>query len=248
MEDSNNTTPITTAKKPKGMAIGMAICSVLALAGVGFGIYGMVSASNKSVNTADMKVQVKSEDGTITTLETEQIETKTEDGKTVTVVETPTIATRNQIYSQPQRLEVIYDSGNSYRDELTIAIANGKVTSCSVTRKEYASNGGSAGRRLNECDLGIQGEISRVIEGGLGQSYLGGFVFFIMTDGSVYYIHPQTVLKTGDWTAKKFETGEFIADAFMSVGNGADTVFITNTGKVLLLSDYPEMMALTMAN
>lgn len=82
--DNNNPAPIavapaTPAKSGKGAVIGMVICSILAIAGVGFGVYEMM---NKP--TQDLKVQVKGADGEITAIDTGIIE-KANDGKTVTI-------------------------------------------------------------------------------------------------------------------------------------------------------------------
>ena len=82
--DNNNPAPIAAApvKSGKGAVIGMVICSILALAGVGFGVYGMM---NKPA-TQDLKIQVKDTDGEITTIDASKIE-KTDGGKTITIAD-----------------------------------------------------------------------------------------------------------------------------------------------------------------
>ena len=75
----------------KGLKIATAIASVIAVCGIGFGIYGMVQSSQKDSQISDLKVQIKDPDGKITTLETEKIETTAEDGTTVTIADTEPI-------------------------------------------------------------------------------------------------------------------------------------------------------------
>ena len=78
-----------TKKKNTGMIAGMAVLAILAVGGVGFGVYGM--AQKSSDRPAEMKVEVKNEDGTTTTLETEKVEVS-DDNKTVTITDTATVS------------------------------------------------------------------------------------------------------------------------------------------------------------
>lgn len=72
----------------KGLKIATAIASVVAVCGIGFGVYGMIQSSQKDSQISDLKVQIKEDDGTITTIETPEIETNTSDGTTVTITDT----------------------------------------------------------------------------------------------------------------------------------------------------------------
>lgn len=71
-----------SSKAPWAVA---AVTSVLAIAGIAFGIYGMMKPA-ESPATDNLKVQIKNTDGTTTTLETDKIE-KTDNGTTVTIVD-----------------------------------------------------------------------------------------------------------------------------------------------------------------
>ena len=95
MMESANT---GTAKKGKGMMFGMIACAVLAVAGIGFGIYEYIQSGDKSVKIAELSAKldlVKMETNT-------QLVTKEEDGVERTYVEpvdTSTIAnTKDYIY------------------------------------------------------------------------------------------------------------------------------------------------------
>ena len=46
--DNNNPAPVAVEKKSKGPVIGMIAFAILAIAGVGFGVYGMLNANKTS--------------------------------------------------------------------------------------------------------------------------------------------------------------------------------------------------------
>lgn len=74
-------------KSGNGLKIATAIACVVAICGVGFGIYGMVQSTQKDSQISDLKVQIKEGDGTITTIETPEIETTTNNETTVTITD-----------------------------------------------------------------------------------------------------------------------------------------------------------------
>ena len=69
------------------MEVATIIASVVAVCGIGFGVYGMMQGSQKNNQISDLKVQIKEEDGTVTTIETPEIETTTNNGTTVTITD-----------------------------------------------------------------------------------------------------------------------------------------------------------------
>ena len=78
-------------KSGNGLKIATAIASVVAVCGIGFGIYGMVQSSQKDSQISDLKVQIKDSNGTVTTIETPEIETTAGNGTTVTITDSNTI-------------------------------------------------------------------------------------------------------------------------------------------------------------
>ena len=70
-------------KEGKGMMFGMIACAILAIGGVGFGVYEMMQAG-QSKQISDLKVEIKNNDGTTTALETDKIEVK-EDTRTIII-------------------------------------------------------------------------------------------------------------------------------------------------------------------
>ncbi|MBQ1528046.1 hypothetical protein IIZ77_00155 [Candidatus Saccharibacteria bacterium] len=82
-------------KQGKGMMFGMIACAILAVAGISFGIYEMSQVKTAKQQIADLKIEVKKDDGSTTTIETDQIEVKEADK---TVVITDSAKTREDGY------------------------------------------------------------------------------------------------------------------------------------------------------
>lgn len=80
MEQNNDTgapmTPVVDDKKKNGngLKIATAIACVVAVCGVGFGVYGMIQSAQKDKQVSDLKVQIEDKDGIITELGTDKIE------------------------------------------------------------------------------------------------------------------------------------------------------------------------------
>jgi hypothetical protein len=77
----NAVSSAANGKSGKGAKIVATIASVVALAGIGFGVYGMIQANS----TKDLKIEVKNADGTTSTIEADKIEVK--DGNTAVISE-----------------------------------------------------------------------------------------------------------------------------------------------------------------
>ena len=89
-QDITATIPVMDSGKQKdgkGWKIATAIASVVAVCGIGFGVYGILQSSQKDSQISDLKVQVEDSNGKITTLETEKIETTDENGTTITIAD-----------------------------------------------------------------------------------------------------------------------------------------------------------------
>ncbi len=59
-------------KSGNGLKIATTIACIVAVCGIGFGVYGMMQSSKKDNQISDLKVQVESKDGTISELEAER--------------------------------------------------------------------------------------------------------------------------------------------------------------------------------
>lgn len=94
-QDTTATMPVMDSGKQnngKGWKIATVIASVVAVCGIGFGIYGMIQNSQKDNQISDLKVQIKEADGTVTTIEAPEIKTTTDDGTTVTITDTAKVS------------------------------------------------------------------------------------------------------------------------------------------------------------
>lgn len=118
-------------KSNKGLKIATAIACIMAVCGIGFGVYGMMQSAQKDSQISDLKVQINEDDGTTTTIETPKNETATNDGTAITINED----TKDYIYigewgakiKIPENLKGIsYIYNNHSRLSLCVSgIANG---------------------------------------------------------------------------------------------------------------------------
>ncbi|MDO4747404.1 MAG: hypothetical protein Q4A70_03660 [Candidatus Saccharibacteria bacterium] len=75
--------PGETKKRNTGLMAGMICCAILAIGGIGFGVYGMMKA-NSSADVANLKVQIEDNNGKTTLLETDKIKVS-DDSQTITI-------------------------------------------------------------------------------------------------------------------------------------------------------------------
>ena len=195
-------------KKNKGMVAGMAICAILAVGGIGFGVYGMMQKS--SSRPAEMRIEVRNEDGTTTTLETEKIEVS-DDNKTVTITDT-NISGKNPVISAqaPNVYALGFQSGILTNIFLSIGVKDGKVSSCTIISGNHME-----GREKSQCTItGLSGNIYKVVEVGAGHDALNDIVAFIMEDGTMQYFPLKDIENKTAFSAKNvLNTGGFVVDA-----------------------------------
>ncbi len=72
-------------KSGNGLKIATAIACVVAVCGIGFGVYGMIQSAQKDGQISNLKAQIKKDDGTITAIETPEIDNEAKDGPTSVV-------------------------------------------------------------------------------------------------------------------------------------------------------------------
>ena len=173
----------------KGLKIAIIVTSILAVCGIGFGVYGMMQSMKKDSQISDLKVQVKNSDGTTTTIEAPEIKTTTEDGTTVVITETAQTSFRNAVVtnSDEATLTELFESDNYYSNQrsISIYISNGEIAKCEILQPSSSSYGKTS---VGECKInGITQKISQVAQIGNTQMtwpYIG----FLLEDGSVEYI------------------------------------------------------------
>lgn len=235
---------IPKPKNKTGMIIGMVACIVLAIGGVGFGVYGMMQKSN---HTSDMKVEIKNADGQITALETDKISIS-DDKKTITIADT-NVETKNPIISakSPLIYQLSFTSGvfstGTTSTSVDISVRDGEIIYCQLYSGSYDNR-----RASKECAVnGLSGKIYKVLEAGEGHDPYDDKIIFILEDGSVDFFPLSDIANSSNLKIKgKAKINGFVTDAIrISVaekgyaGGGSSTVFILSDGSI---ARYDETM------
>lgn len=248
--DNNSSAPIAApAKGGKGSAVGMVVCGILAIAGVGFGVYGMM---NKPA-AQDLKIQVKDTNGEITTIDASKIE-KTDGGKTITITDGAAKASNIIIKNSETReysrsLEswgrsIVYTERGSF-DTATFSIdmKDGKITEngCRVLLQSsedmYISDS-------YYCTIsGLSGKISKAVLAASGHEpgESNTRIVFLMEDGTVQYVTTTELLDNREGVvAKDLNLEGFIADIVFAGAHDKDsmygfatTLFVKSDGSVI---------------
>ena len=140
-EKQTDIPPITDnseQKVKKGLKIATIDLSAVAVCGVGFGIYGMMQSAQKDNQISDLKIQIKDDEGTTTTIEAPEIETTKEDGTVITITDS-VVPKKNPIISANDETTVYtsgYTSswywGDGISRQAKISLQNGKVSACEI--------------------------------------------------------------------------------------------------------------------
>lgn len=160
----------TIYRKPKNkISAANIIFAALAIAGIGFGVYGMLGA-NKPAQTENFKVQIVNNDGVVTQIETDKIEQKDND-KTITITDSAVIVDQttlllNQLNEElaqkdseviSYKLESHRSNGNTY-ELITVGIAPKGEAVGGYARMYYRIGAnsewhfGDEGQGVNTCE------------------------------------------------------------------------------------------------
>lgn len=236
----------------KGLKIATIVASVVAVCGIGFGVYGMIQSSQKDSQISDLKVQIEDSSGKITTLETDEIKVS-DDSQTITISDSAT-KKQNPVISAtaPKRYNLGFDSprfpigSNDYYVKL--GIVDGSINSCGLYVHTIDWVGYDAiekNRFEKDCDgiNGISGKIYKAAIAGEGQDSSLSNVAFIMEDGTVSYIPAEELVRgvvdNGSATIKgTLNINGFVVDAFTvevgeegsTAGGYATTIFVLSDG------------------
>lgn len=132
-----------------GFKIATAIASVIAICGIGFGIFGMVQSAQKDNQISDLKIQIKNDDGTVTTIEPDDIIVK-EDAENVVIIEnvSPSLGfmgknfvgstefTASYMPDYSETIQKSFSVYTEYGDRYTL-YNDGKVTATIISQKNY---------------------------------------------------------------------------------------------------------------
>lgn len=223
----------------------MVICSILAVAGIALGVYGLMSSNNKSSEIAQMKVELTTKDQKLSELEslsdaTDTDETTDSDLTNSAATSNPVIAsatTSNLLYYPSYQSPNLYATGST-PSTVSIQLANGEISSCTVTTDGRITN--------NNCEVtGLTGPIYKIVTSGEGQNY-NGDVAFIMADGTVQPANLTDLLTTGTTAAQPaYAIDGSVLDAIQTnvqltdspIGGYGTTLFILSDGSYLSYGD-----------
>ena len=183
------------SQKPSaGLIIGMAICSILAIAGIGFGVYGMMESSHKSNEIDQLKVEINDKDQKIASFETDHL-TFTDGDTEIDITDSanaelhPVISSTADYYFDPYYQSSNYYAGSLGNRHVDIRIRDGKISSCTVSSDSTMVN--------DNCTInGLSGDVYKIATVGEGQNNPEE-VGFILTDGTVEYIKLGDLVTNG---------------------------------------------------
>ena len=181
-EKQTDITPITDnseQKVKKGLKIATIALSAVAVCGVGFGIYGMMQSAQKDNQISDLKIQIKDDEGTTTTIEAPEIETTKEDGTVITITDS-VVPKKNPIISANDETTVYtsgYTSSRYWGDGISrqakISLQNGKVSACEI----FVSDNNQISKFESKCEISEPSEkIYKIVEAGEGQENSGNII------------------------------------------------------------------------
>ena len=221
-------------KKSNGMLIGLVLCLILAIGGIGFGVWAMMDGNTKRENydkqIADLKKQNSELLGKIEEIDTGDISGKT---STDSTYKNPIIKSNNDEIFYSVGFESSYILGQGGTKRVGLSIIDGKISNCTMYEQE-----GSGWRVTGQCSInGLNGDIFKIIEFGEGQDNGGDMIGFIMEDGKVAYFKLYDLGVTDSVDIKGYlNVDKQITDAFtIGVGNGVaggygSTVFVLGDG------------------
>lgn len=228
-------------KRSKGMVAGMIILALLAIGGIGFGVWAMMDGNQK---VAELNKQLADSNNTS--------EEQEESGDTTDIA-----IHKNPVIKSPDSTEKYssyYNSSDVYGDwdanNVHITVENGSISSCLLQNRVYtASNGYSAhsDKKVEDCNVtGLDGEVYKVVEFGRGQENSYHNIGFIMTDGTVKYVPLYESVKDNNFAIRGtlkidgnvvdvIEVGVSVVDSPM--GGYRSSVFVLSDGSYVTYDD-----------
>ena len=219
----------------KGWKIATAIASVVAVCGIGFGVYGMMQSSQKDNQISDLKVQVEDSNGKITTLETEKIETTDGNGTTVTIADSPSV---KYVFSDSNAPELNKNtsmavSSVAYTGIRFLLHLDGSVDTNYqwVNWNTYNPEIKNQQRQEDNLTGYIDGRVVDISTGHIGNGSFGE-VFFLLDDGTVAYIQEDSILSK-KYNFKKLAGADNIARVYGNLYNQDYAGFVQfSSGKI----------------
>lgn len=212
-------------KSSKGMIYGMIIFMILAIGGIGFGVWAMMDGNMQKANLEKQISDLRAQNNQLQ----EQIAeggNGGDDGGTNALPKNPVIPPEDN----NELVSFFYQFNSADSDfnpaSLEVSIADGVISSCIFNNSNCSVNG-------------ISGKIYKMADLVRGQAPGDERLAFLMEDGSVYYVSTYDQNDDGSFTAKKLAIDGFVKDIIktsihMKEGGGyLDTIFVLGDGTFL---------------
>ena len=237
----------------KKWKIATVITSVVAICGIGFGVYGMMRSSQRDNQISDLKVQVEDSNGKTTTLETEKIETTDGNGTTVTITD-PVLAKLNPVVISS---DVEGSAGDGYTDVYSLT-ASSSLYSGGNTNKSWSliSREGDLTCQIKEnnytvvddCDISAHsGKVSNIYSVGLGNG-IEDYMLILTDTGEIEYLsdvgEDYNVLKKLSLPKKVLQVYPNVSSTSVDneghpLGSGRDALIVYFDGQI---ADFYDIM------
>ena len=228
-------------KSGKGMMIAVALLALVALGGIGFGVWAMMDGNSQTKTLNDQISSLKKTNNELMEQLSEANANADDGGDTIIDIDTsndygnPVIASSNS----SERYTINFGAtgialGDGNNKRISINVTEGDISGCQIY------NGNSL---VSECEItGISGKIYNVINFGEGQALdENNGIGFIMTDGTVEYIPLIQAMENDDYSIKgKLNIDGYVVNAFgigvgFEISEGAyggyvSTVFVLRDG------------------
>ena len=189
-------------KKNTGMILGMILLLILAIGGIGFGIWAWMDGNAQ-------KEQLNSQISSLQQQNSELMDKiGTNDGGTIVDIDdngykNPEIVSteENKSYS------VYFISSELDGHRISINVSEGSISGCHINKTDNSSAG--------ECNIsGISDSIYKVVEFGSGHDNAYNNIGFIMQDGTVEYFPLSDILESSSLSSKgKVSVSGYVTDA-----------------------------------
>ena len=178
-------------KKGKGMFYSMILLAILAIVGIGFGVWAMMDGNQQKETLNAQNGALKKQ---ISDLQNE-IANNNGDNLSNPVIESSDSTER---YSLGFDSNTVYGLGEI--NIVSIVIKNGDIESCVLGNREGLYSGVYSTHKISDCNIsGLDGKVYKIVEFGEGHDGGGDSIGFIMTDGQIKYLPLYESIKENDF-------------------------------------------------
>ena len=219
-------------KKSNGMLIGLVLCLILAIGGIGFGVWAMMDGNSRAQKKDEQISQLQSQLAEKSEVVVEDDTTVVED-TSVGEYKNPVIRSDNTEVSYYVNFQSSNILGQDVTKRVSINVVDGKVNGCNLSEQTAEGNW----RVIGECSInGLDENIYKVIEFGEGQMNADSKIGFITESGKVAYFGLYDFASSNTADIKNYlNLDKNVIDALeVGVGNGVaggySTIFVFSDG------------------